>query len=808
MTKEKLKSYLIFYLNESTLTVENRKGHNTKTRKKIPWLLKKNTFTNDLVPTIFSMSLQFFDMDKKLKLFQKIDRAEYYFPEEIPLWILEYEEIWEFLKDNIYESSVFGRSKVTEKDLIKKGIKPGSKKVNIDGFINGVDIILDLNNQELTSFLSKGFKTDQKLPVNTVVYYYKKLKYRCSYGPHGMHNKGFIVSYPYKQLLKPDTATSKRIMSYFEQNPRYKDGIINPQSITTSHLIDMLKLNSLVSKDLRIRVMGNSGKEVRLVDFEELIKEQGNDSLLIKILDIYKSGRNVFNLHDIIMVFDKDQVKKFKDDIVGYLIKEDLQEFIDNLSKLNPSFQINKSLIDSLTKKGFEGVLQEHQKIGVSWYWGLYKKGAPGAILADEMGMGKSVQTIAFLTAADAAKKKTLIVCPASVISVWENELKKFNPTLAKKIGSNIEIMSYEKAARSGIKKVNFLILDEAQKIKNKNTLAFKAIAAIEKEFVCIVSGTPIENSVSDLFSLLQILNESAYDLLYILNRVYPDQHDLIATVRELIDPIYLQRKKSKEQLSASITINEVKISPSSFDLKLQSEIKRVFRDKLIKEKANNNHDFYSMVALTGLMRLRQAVSNPKQLPDELKNHFDDKLIRDINNLQPTKIKELKSLCSKIKNRNEKVVIFAMFGETINLIREELSKSGHKVLSFTGSDSSTKRKILIDEFQKPDSNFDVFVISLKAGNTGITLTNANNVIIYDLWYNPAVIAQAIARVHRIGQQKDVNAYIMIVDKTIDSAINNIFLGKQELISKFSNKGSSKDVSKNALTELSKKLFKE
>jgi SNF2 family DNA or RNA helicase len=421
--------------------------------------------------------------------------------------------------------------------------------------------------------------------------------------------------------------------------------------------------------------------------------------------------------------------------------------------------------------------------------------------------MGKTVQTIAFLSG-QPQSKKILIICPASVISVWENELNKFNPTLGKKIGNSIQIMSYEKAVRSSPAKVDFLILDEAQKIKNNTTLSFKSIAKIQKKFAILLSGTPIENNISDLFSLLQILDNSSYELLYILKKAYSNDRELVDIVRKMIDPIYLQRKKTKDQLISELKIEEIKVTPTAFEKKLQEEIQTIFRDKLMREKANNNHDYYSVTyMLTGLMRLRQAVSNPKQLPEELIAHFTPKTKQDLENLTPSKIKEVKKIYSNIKERNEKVVIFTSFGKTLDLLKKELQQNGAHVLMLRGTDPNSKRKMMIEEFQKPNTKYDVFIISLKAGNTGITLTNANNVIVYDLWYNPAVIAQALARVHRIGQIKDVTAYLLILQNTVDQDINNIFLGKEELINKFNKPGSNEaGEDKSALTTLGKKLF--
>ena len=809
-TKEDImQKHIWFELNqEGGVLIPRARTTSKYSQKNIPYAIRKIAFSNNIIPTLMGMSLQSNSRSTDFTFRQSMERAMDRLPEEIPLWMLEYQEFYTPIKDNIFiRTSAGARKRMSLKDWQERKIPVGKKTISIDGKVVRADVVLDIGMTDLKGILSGGVHSTKEIKVKTILWSYKNIRYPISLGLCGKtKDSGLIVSEYYKQLLKPDTASINRVLQYFTMDSRHKFFISNPKSIKVRDLIELFRINSLTSVEMSVRIKVASGMELRFMDIHELIKEPKNDTIIIKILDNYKKDKFMFNHYDDLVVFDPSAVKKLKDKIISYLIKEDLQIFLNDLNKLNPSLTVNKSLIDNLPKKGFIGTLQEHQKIGVSWYTELFKKGSPGAILADEMGMGKSVQTIGFLTSVMTSSSKVLIVCPASVISVWESELLKFNPTLAKKIGQNITISSYEKVSNNPPKKVDFLILDEAQKIKNNLTKSFRAISSIEKKFVCMVSGTPIENDVQDLFSLLQILNPSAYDLLYILKRAYGDQHDLVAALRDLVNPIYLQRKKTKEHLTASLTVNEIMVPSSKFELNLQSEIKKIFKDKMIKEKATNNHDFYSMVALTGLMRLRQGVSFPDQFPQEFKDHFSKKMQLDINNIQPSKLTSTVKLCKDIKTRGEKVVIFGIFSGAILGMKKKLEGEGLKVLSFTGSDSSTKRKILIEEFQKPGSIYDVFIISLKAGNSGITLTAANNVIVYDLWYNPAVVSQAIARVHRIGQAKDVNAYLLILENTIDVSINNIFLNKNKLIEKFSGTP-SKEIPKNSLTELSKEMFK-
>jgi len=997
---------LVFNSRTGILRAERSARSNPRIKKRVPFNMTRNFWS---IPA-YSILQQISMLDMKIHKrnppgFRKAARNYYsLLPQDIPLYLLEFEEFYNAFEDYLWIQEPQGLRRLLKKEVEKTiGVKPASQKATIDGVATSISIILETG----TSQLKENFKKQIKKPfdVYSIFWMYKTVdKF------FGAVNKASLVLNPnYKKIMRADPKR-ERILKYFNESMLYRNTTKSPREITYSNLLTLLKNQS--QSGIKVNLYSNTGAPFKYMNFEKLLLEDGNEQLVEKALVVYNNDDSFFEFRSTYYFFDPEEVKKKHDDIFNYLMKPELQDFIDGLRNLkdkNTSLK-NKVPVKKLKETSFTGTLQEHQEEALSWAWSLIEQGAPGLILADEMGMGKALEnntpikipgswkkiknikvndyvigrdgfptrvtgvypqgirqmykiifddgreieadaehlwtvfieeknqqvsttkeimnllennksisiptiipesnidiesrlkylksltqhrsqeiilndfdqtginelkeliyslggtlkiiknklqfefkstldikniepsrkteatcisvdnqdklfvakdyitthntisTISFLSSLMKYKnfKTILIICPSSVVSVWENELARFDPKAAKKIGSGIQIMSYERAIRNSPKKVDLLILDEAQKIKNNNTLAFKNISLIEKKFVCILTGTPIENKVDDLFSLLQVINPSAWHLFKIMKKSYKDV-EMVTKIREVIDPIYLQRHKTSNQLKAKMTVEEVFIPALDIEKKITKEIKKVFSDKMIKLNASNNHDFYqTQVALTGLLRLRQAVSLPSQLPDELIEHFDPKVGRVAQHVDPSKAKKLVEIYKKIHQNKQKVVVFTMFSGTIKYLKVLLEKNGANVLTLSGQDSSQKRKIMIEEFQRPDSKYDVFIIMLKAGNSGITLTNANNVVLYDLWYNPAVVAQALARVHRIGQQLDVTAYILITQDSVDEAINKIFLNKNKLIDAFSKpKDALKpDLKKSEIANFGKDLFQQ
>jgi len=776
--------------------------------KKIQWKTKINFWNYPELTIVKSFHLQQVLLKTDKTLGQRIRELYEEYPEDLPLWVLEYKEFYDLIKDNIYLQFLPNSRPVKADETKIKTIaklEPGKKSINIDGFLDKIFIRFSENQNDFLKKLKDYPKKIEKLDVSMVGYKYRGIKKICAFNLIGTEKDHFVIDLETQHLLK--AADINQVIEFFDINQKYPKALHNPISIDVKQLFELVKKFQFSSKNITVKMDLVSGKEIRIINIDYIL-EQSN-TFIQKVMEARAQNLNYFIHNNEIFIYDMSEVDKYEEKILDKLLNKELREFISKLKELSFKKTIDSEIISKLEKSGLQAELYEHQKIAVTWFEKLYQKHAPGAILADKMGAGKTLQTIAFMSLHP--DKKYLIIAPASVLGVWEQEIQKFNPELAKKLNKTIKIISYEKALTLKPEKTDILILDEAQKIKNNKSLTFKTISTIKKEFVIITTGTPIENKIEDLFSLLEIINPSAYDVLKIFKKLYKkDEQKLILRARTFIDPIFLQRDISKELIKGKLNIIEEKIDPQQIELELQNEIIKIYSDKLLKIKAENNHDFYSAQAiLTGLLRLRQAISYPAQLPQELINHFPEKLKRLVKSITPSKAKNLIKIVKKIKENKEKIVIFTEFRETMDYLKLLIEKEGLKVLTLSGSDSSTKRKIMIKEFQE-GKIFNVFIIALKAGNSGITLTSANNVYIYDLFWNPAVLAQAIARVHRIGQEKDVNAHFSILLKTIDERIYNTIIKKKNIINTFetgtSNTTETDKKITNELIDLGLKIF--
>ena len=779
-----------------------------KRRYDIPSSISRNFDEYSDVMTMLTASLYEKGLEKKAnkhKMFL-IDNI-LKLPKNISDWILEYKEFIDIIKNNVsvsYLSNTVG----TKIDLSKeeninklktyfKNDKINTKTVNLDAKFEALVIHLQgtVNQiEDLLNEMSKKFEENQnsldniEFELNNVFAVYKEHMYSF------LSKKDFyIINEKYQKLFKKDPIIDK-IIPYF----RWVDKTIDrPKYVSFKNLKEVVKKFNGV-----ITLAKNTSISLNFLNYDglkTLLKNYGTKELTQKIISAIKNNKIYFKHNSNFYIMDLVDLSNHQDEFIDLVASSSAKEFllhIKNDCKKNYNKESNVNLIEKKLKDlKFNATLYKHQLEGVSFIKCLYDNKIGGGILADSMGAGKSVQTIGFLSLIE-PNKKILIVAPASVVGNWEAEINKFYPKLFKV--QNVTITSYEKLLSLPISKVDVLILDEAQKIKNSKTQMFNKIDNIEKKFTLIVTGTPIENKVDDLFSYLHLIHPGAFQLLNLFKKIH-HQNVIAKKIRNIIEPIYLQRKVTEELVKGKLNIHEKFIDPSKLELALQDEIKKVFRDELIKAEAENNHDFYSIsIMLTGLMRMRQALSYPEQLPPELLNHFSKNLQQAIKGSIPSKFKELEKIYKDVQSRNEKIVIFAQFTETIKFLKRSLESKGAKCLVITGSTSSSDRTRYVNEFQNNDA-YDVFIISLKAGNSGITLHRANNVVIYDLWFNPQVIAQAIARVHRIGQDYDVNAYFLIIKNTVDQRIYDIIYKKKNIINSFENPDNVND--KNAQQEV-------
>jgi len=789
LPKELRKEYIyVFSVQDKKIRIVNQKYQGKATAQKLFGTHSKLYFYEfpDLV-TLNAFTI--YDSVKNKKSLTDLVNSSREYCQDVPAWVLEYSAIWDLIKDDIAISFLPGArvnraSKATPEKLKKfLNIKVGSKKDILDGKVSTVFINLDTNVNKIVEKIKKG----KFLDVRSAFVRYKEAGGTSSYigtgfyGTETSNKNQYIILPEYKKIARPDPIL-KDLLSYFERSTGYPVSLnSNPDSISFENLKKLLsKYDNILSVSF-----GSKGEnKIKFLKISNVITDYVNYgmNLIEKLINEYQNGY-IIHYGDI-FIFDKEEVEKSIDRLTDLFMSKDFKEFIENIKVGNDLKKKDDKIISSLKKdKEFLAELFPHQEISVSWITNLYRKKIPGALLADDMGLGKTLSTIGFLSTLPKGKDIT-IIATATLVGNWENEIEKFNPTLFK--NHKIKILSYEKALREKIGKTDILILDEAQKIKNHKTEQFKNIASIKKEFTLILTGTPIENGIEDIINILTVI-DPVFQKLKVLKKFQKRMDIFAIKIRSLIDPIYLQRKKSDiKNIDLESELRQIPeyIEATKEEIQLVKEIKAIYADKLIKENAKNNYEFYEpLQILTGLMRIRQAVSYPAALPQDLIDLLSPKMKVFVKSgILPSKYKKLESFLLKNKKNNERSVVFAQFTETIKFLKDELIKKGLKVITLTGSDSSTKRKMIVESFQQ--GLFDVIIISLKAGNAGITLTEANHVYIYDLWFNPQVLAQAIARVHRIGQNKDVNAHFLILKNTFDENIYDILYKKKDLINKF------------------------
>ena len=686
-----------------------------------------------------------------------------------PKWMQTFEEFID-LHDVLTDKTGFLFGKVANKDDFI------TQNVNIDGKIAKFTVIID-------ALKPSDIDGDGELIVHSTW-----VHYRSVYKPFhlSLHRSKDILIPDLKRkvLLRPDEESK----DLFLKTSGLDGFTYRYQYSNIKNIIDLM--NPKKKLPFNINVVFRQGSPLKYVKIKEMLMKNENKAIVKEMTKAFKRKQSTFKYEDNFYIYSMDEFKHFMDNIFTYLLGDDSIKFMKLLKKAKtiPKEQ-NFRVLKQLKSTTFNADLYDHQKIGVSWLYMLYELGINGAILGDDMGMGKTIQSIAFLSLIN---KETLIICPASVVGSWESEINKFNPKLSKQIS----VMSYEKYIRMKGLHVEVIIFDEAQKMKNANTNMSATGKVAEAKFKLLLTGTPIENTVKDLHTLVGIIMPFSSNSLRSMYTMFDKRSEskIAEITKDLIQGIYIGRKRTSKEVAAKMVQSNEYITPSKDELKIYENIKKVYSKKL-GEVGNNNIEYYNEMII-GLTRMRQAVSNIEMLPYEL-------IPNGILVKKPTKLNVLVKKVEYFRKLNEKTVVFAQYTKTIAMIKKELGENKCHVID--GSVPKNLRTKMIAEFQAGDTK-DVFIISLKAGGTGITLTAANHVIMYDLWWNPAIEAQAFARVHRIGQVKDVTAERLVMVDSIDDAIMDVLYSKQKVIAAFDGDISSKPTNKDMMNKVAKKLF--
>ncbi|MBX2984853.1 MAG: hypothetical protein KF882_02650 [Bacteroidia bacterium] len=486
-----------------------------------------------------------------------------------------------------------------------------------------------------------------------------------------------------------------------------------------------------------------------------------------------------------------------------------LLEAFDNIG-INRSGEKMKSMVEAYNKAIHVDVpitlktkLRKYQQTGLQWLIALNENNF-GGLLADDMGLGKTIQTLAFFEwfilnkrpesrsqtqifkdmhshAESERKVPFLVVVPTSLLHNWKNEIEHFTELHHFIYAGNqrnryiweyfydfeVIITTYGTIRNDrdvfGRVKFDAIVFDEAQNLKNQSSITVKAASELNAKQKILLTGTPIENSISDLWSLLNIANPgilgnySRFQTNFIQKIEKKNDTAKRAELKELVAPFILRR--TKEEVAKELPPRHEQIVYCDMEPeqeKLYEKTKSFFRNELLKTISERGMEKSKLHILKGLLRLRQIANHPVLIDENFKD-ASGKFNIIVENL------------SDIVNRGNKVLVFSQFVTQLRLFKDKFEELGIAYAYIDGAVKSETRDKEVKKFQESDT-CQVFLISLKAGGVGLNLTAADYVFIVDPWWNPAVERQAMDRAHRIGRERPVFVYKYITEKTVEEKI--------------------------------------
>ena len=531
---------------------------------------------------------------------------------------------------------------------------------------------------------------------------------------------------------------------------------------------------------------------------------------------------------------EKLQYQKHHYTLLSGVLRQDEKSVFKQFRKLGKSNQ-KAELPEKLNAN-----LRTYQEEGFQWMHNLCKNGF-GGCLADDMGLGKTLQTLALLLKFKRKKQEikvhdpikgkaqlslfeideqeevqpaSLVVLPTSLVHNWEAEIRKFTPSLKvyKHVGAQrknaVEISKIAQfydvilttygTIRNDYKLMPdteffYLILDESQFIKNPSSKTYKAVLNLKAQHRLVLTGTPIENSLADLWSQMNFLNRGILGNLAFFKRTFItpiEKHqnkEQQEKLQIMIRPFILRRTKLEVAKDLPPMMEQViHCDMTESQQKIYEQEKSVIRNSILSGIENEGVEKTGFVVLQGLTRLRQ-----------LANHTS--LSGNKNGEESGKFHEIFRMLENLIAEKHKVLIFSSFVKHLELIQQKIEENDWKFSKLTGQ--TTKREEVIRKFQKDPENR-IFLISLKAGGVGLNLTEADYVFIIDPWWNPAAENQAINRAHRIGQDKHVFVYRFITENSIEEKIQLLKKRKSSLADKFINSNNPfREITKEEIEEL-------
>ena len=474
-------------------------------------------------------------------------------------------------------------------------------------------------------------------------------------------------------------------------------------------------------------------------------------------------------------------------------------DFINNFKKYN---NIKLDIKDN--------ILRGYQKEGVKWLYTIYKCDL-GGILADEMGLGKTIQSIYLMKELikEDKRAKFLVVCPTALVYNWATEFDLYGKEISYKIihGSNrikeienveeqVIITSYG-TLREDIEKYDNLtfkamFIDEAQNIKNPVALISKAVKNVKASTKYALTGTPLENSIVELWSIFDFImpgflgNLTKFNLKYHFHEGDDSYNEKIEKLKNVTSPFIMRRKKSDviKELPEKVE-NNIYIDLGEKQKLLYKKVVEEVREEVANILSANDFNSSRTKIIVLLTRLRQLCIDPHLIFE----NYDG---------ESTKIDNLVEIVKEIVSNNHKILIFTSFKSALEIVKEKFRQAGITFYTIDGSVSAKNRKELVDKFNNDKTN--TFLITIKSGGTGLNLTSADVVIHLDLWWNPQVENQATDRAHRIGQTKVVEVIKLITKGTIEEKILELQKKKQKLSDDLIEKNKVNDVELASLTE--------
>ena len=568
-------------------------------------------------------------------------------------------------------------------------------------------------------------------------------------------------------------------------------------------------------------------KEKRLQDVKDLLENPTGstislDEIMNFKIEIALGDNEKISAEEFMQLAKNSQgLIKYKDRYI-LIDKEETEKLIQKLEK-TPNLNVNKMqllhsalsgkideydfdydeafarVISDFTKveeitlpKKLNGELRAYQKIGYRWLYTNIKKGF-GCCIADDMGLGKTIQVISLilkLKEENKLKKPALVVCPTTLMGNWKSELNNFAPTLKvltyhgfnREFSVNCDVILTTYAIlRIDLEKFqktnwDLLIIDEAQNIKNPSTSQTQAIKAIKAQMKVAMTGTPVENRLSELWSIFDFINKGYLGSLTDFSKNYsiPIERFKELTraqkLKKAISPFMLRRLKTDKTIISDLP-EKVVLDDYCYLTKPQIAL----YERILKESMENITKSDNKMGRRGA--IFKLITNLKQVCNHPYHYLK---YGDMSANASGKSQKLIDILNNILDNNEKVLVFTQYKEMgsilENIIKEEYS---FNPLFFHGSLNVKQREEIIKNFQE-DINHKIMILSLKAGGLGLNLTSASNVIHYDLWWNPAVEDQATDRTYRIGQDKNVMIHRFITLSTFEEKIDKIIKDKREL----------------------------